>query len=218
MKTRILCLLCGVLALTCILTTVLLISNVGENNNTIPSPAGSTSDDLQFKLSLLHLYYESNSIVSTLPFTTMQVTESALLKAFASTDSSSTDALAYIDRYSDRTLDSAYKTMDEVLAKYKKILEKYNISSASSYTSKYNSLSLMFDSLRSASTELFSRTRTLIKMCNSNDYDTYYTNYIEQLSKLSDKIEQDCVAMTEEYNSLIKSISNDYSILSDTSN
>ena len=49
-----------------------------------PSLSPSTSDDAQFKTDLLHFYAQSTNIVSILPFTTVQVTEAALLKAFKS--------------------------------------------------------------------------------------------------------------------------------------
>ena len=93
-----------------------------------------------------------------------------------------TDALTYIDHYADRTLNSAYSTMDEILSKYQKLLTKYNISSTSSYRTKYNNLSSMFSSLKNSSNELLARTKSLIKMVNANDYDTYYTKYMEQIS------------------------------------
>ena len=186
------------------------LSNVKKTSDVTPSPAPSSSDDIQLKIGLLHLYAQSDTIVSILPFTTVQVTEAALLKAFMSSSTAVNEALVYIDRYADRTLASAYDTMDELLEKYQGLLTKYNISSSSSYTSKYNRLSSMFSSLKNSSTELLSRTRTLIKMSKADDYDAYYTNYVEQLSDLTGKIEQYCTAINNEYNALLSDLSDDY--------
>lgn len=219
MKIRILSLCCAVLLAICTVLSVLVVKGgAGQNQDknvsaTIPLPAGESSGDIQFKLSLLHLYYESKDVVSTLPFTTIQVSQGALIKAFVSGSTSTVDALAYIERYADRTLASAYGTMDEILSKYQSLLKKYNIASTSSYTSKYNKLSGMFSSLKNSSNELVSRTRTLIKMSKSSDYDTYYTNYTEQVLDLSSKIESYCNSIMDEYDTLLNAISSDYSII-----
>ncbi len=186
------------------------IANASNVPRTEPSLAPASSDDTQFKIALLHFYAQSNNIVSILPFTTVQVTEAALLKAFMSSATAVNESLAYIDRYADRTLASAYETMEELLEKYSALLQKYNISSSSSYTSKYNKLSSIFSSLKNSSTELLSRTRTLIKKSKSDDYDTYYTNYVEQLSDLTGKIEQYCAVISGEYYDLLAELSDDY--------
>ena len=183
---------------------------VQNSNAAAPSLSPSSSDDAQFKTDLLHFYAQSTNIVSILPFTTVQVTEAALLKAFMSSATSVNEALAYIDRYADRTLASAYETMDELLEKYSAILQKYNISTSSAYTAKYNRLTSMFASLKNSSTQLLSRTRTLIKKSKSEDYDTYYTNYVEQLSDLTGKIEQYCAEINNEYYNLLSSLTDDY--------
>jgi Zn-dependent M32 family carboxypeptidase len=103
--------------------------------------------------------------------------------------------------------------MDEILSKYQKLLTKYNISSTSSYRTKYNNLSSMFSSLKNSSNELLARTKSLIKMVNANDYDTYYTKYMEQISDLTSKIEAYCKTIMDEYDTLLNSISDDYDIL-----
>ncbi|MFA6729579.1 MAG: hypothetical protein WCR95_01080 [Eubacteriales bacterium] len=220
-KLRILSALVVFLAVGCVLLSAFLIKavknpeeNGGKIKVTSPLPAGDGSEDIQFKLSLLHLYYESKDVVSTLPFTTIQVTQGALIKAFMTGPSAAEDAEAYLNRYADRTLNSAFDTMDEIIAKYQSLLTKYNISSSSSYTAKFNKLNSMFASLKNSSKELISRARTLIKMSKSADYDSYYTNYIEQLSDLTGKIEANCSVIMAEYDSLLSSISRDYNIIS----
>lgn len=220
-KMRILSLCCAALFVAyAVLAVFVISSDAGQPVNseessvgTSPLPAGESSGSIQFKLSLLHLYYESKDVVSTLPFTTIQVSQGALIKAFVSGSTSTADALAYIDRYADRTLASAYGTMDEILAKYQLLLTRYNIASTSSYRSKYNNLSSMFSSLKNSSNELLSRTKTLIKTSKSSDYDTYYTNYIEQISDLTSKIESYCNIIMDEYDTLLNAISDDYDIL-----
>ena len=186
------------------------LASVPSLSVTVPSPAPEGTDDTQFKIALLHFYAQSNNIVSILPFTTIQVTEAALLKAFMSSSTAVNEALVYIDRYADRTLASSYETMDELAGKYQALLTKYNISASSAYTAKFNRLNSMFSSLKNASTELLSRARTLIKMSKAEDYDTYYTNYVEQLSDLTGKIEQYCSEINNEYYSLLAGLSPDY--------
>lgn len=218
--TRILTAVCAVLLVICVVLSVIVISGFSASSDNADTsgdasvlPATDTNSSIQFKLSLLHLYYESKDIVSTLPFTTIQVTQGALIKALMNSTTSITDALTYIDHYADRTLNSAYSTMDEILSKYQKLLTKYNISSTSSYRTKYNNLSSMFSSLKNSSNELLARTKSLIKMVNANDYDTYYTKYMEQISDLTSKIETYCKTIMDEYDTLLNSISDDYDIL-----
>jgi len=221
MKIRILSVCCAALFVACVVLSIFVIrGSAGQTLNseessaaTSPLPAGESSDDIQFKLSLLHLYYESKDVVSTLPFTTIQVSQGALIQAFVSGSDSTTAALKYIDNYYDRTIASAYGTMDEILVKYQLILKKYNIACTSSYTSKYNNLSSMFSSLKNSSNELISRTKTLIKASKTNDYDTYYTSYTEQIIDLTDKIESYCNLIMNEYDTLLSDISSDYDIL-----
>ncbi|NCA92812.1 hypothetical protein EOM82_06125 [bacterium] len=71
----------------------------------------------------------------------------------------------------------------------------------------------MFSSLKNSSNELISRTRTLIKTSKTNDYDTYYTRYIEQVNDLTGKIESYCKIIMDEYDTLLNAISSDYDIL-----
>lgn len=218
MKIRILSICCAALLVICAVLSVLVIKGDAypaeeSSSGTTALPAGEGTDSIQFQLSLLHLYYESTNVVSTLPYTTIQVCNDALLQAFVLGSGSTASALAFIVRYADRTLASAYSTMDEILDKYQKLLTKYNIASTTSYSSKYNNLTSMFSSLKNSSTELISCTRTLIKMSTSNDYDTYYTKYVEQLSDLTGKIESYCSTIMNEYDALLNSISDDYDII-----
>ncbi len=216
MKVKILSVLCILLTAVCVLQFFFLVRT--DKND----PSGKTdiqyvnasSDDIQFKLALTHIYYESNTVLSTLPFTTIQISESALIKAYVSSDSGAmTAALKYVDDYSDRTLASAFETMDDILDKFDKILKKYNITSQSSYTAKYNKLKTLFSSVKNSSNELLSRTRSLIRNINNSDYDTYYTKYVEQLNDLSSKLEEYCTVVMDEYDTLIQSISDEYEII-----
>ena len=215
MKVKILSVCCILLALVCAFQTFLLVKNdSGESNGTPVSNVNASATDIQFKLALMHIYYESNTVLSTIPFTTIQVSENALIKAYVSSGSEATSAaVKYVDDYADRTLASAFDTMDDILDKYDKILKKYNISSSSAYTSKYNKLKTMFSSVKNSSNELLSRTRSLIRNINSSDYDTYYTKYVEQLSDLSSKLEEYCTSVMDEYDTLMQAISDEYSII-----
>jgi len=103
--------------------------------------------------------------------------------------------------------------MDEILSKYQAVLKKYNISSSSSYNAKYNNLKTVFDSLKNSSVELISRTRSLILVSHSSNYDSSYTLYNEQLADLTSKIQSAVVNITNEYEALLAEISSDYDMI-----
>ena len=222
MKNKILISLCAVLALCCIVLSFCLASIKGESESdndtskasgTLPAQAAATSSDIQFKLSLLHLYYESQQLVSTLPYATVQITYAALIKAFMTDSSAVSAAVEYLNKYVDKQVMSAYDSMDEILSKYQAVLKKYNISSSSSYNAKYNNLKTVFDSLKNSSVELISRTRSLILVSHSSNYDSSYTLYNEQLADLTSKIQSAVVNITNEYEALLAEISSDYDMI-----
>ncbi|MDD7670029.1 MAG: hypothetical protein PT943_02050 [Ruminococcus sp.] len=222
MKNKILISLCSVLAICCIMLSFCLASIKGESESdndtskasgTLPAQAAATSSDIQFKLSLLHLYYESQQLVSTLPYATVQITYAALIKAFMTDSSAVSAAVEYLNKYVDKQVMSAYDSMDEILSKYQAVLKKYNISSSSSYNAKYNNLKTVFDSLKNSSVELISRTRSLILVSHSSNYDSSYTLYNEQLADLTSKIQSAVVNITNEYEALLAEISSDYDMI-----
>ena len=220
MKNKILISLCAVLAICCIVLSFCLASIKGESDNdtskasgTLPAQAAATSSDIQFKLSLLHLYYESQQLVTTLPYATVQITYAALIKAFMTDSSAVSAAVEYLNKYVDKQVMSAYDSMDEILSKYQAVLKKYNISSSSSYNAKYNNLKTVFDSLKNSSVELISRTRSLILVSHSSNYDSSYTLYNEQLADLTSKIQSAVVNITNEYEALLAEISSDYDMI-----
>ena len=222
MKNKILISLCAVLAICCIVLSFCLASVKGESESdndtskasgTLPAQAAATSSDIQFKLSLLHLYYESQQLVSTLPYATVQITYAALIKAFMTDSSAVSAAVEYLNKYVDKQVMSAYDSMDEILSKYQAVLKKYNISSSSSYNAKYNNLKTVFDSLKNSSVELISRTRSLILVSHSSNYDSSYTLYTEQLADLTSKIQSAVVNITNEYEALLAEISSDYDMI-----
>ena len=222
MKNKILISLCAVLAICCIVLSFCLASVKGESESdndtskasgTLPAQAAATSSDIQFKLSLLHLYYESQQLVSTLPYATVQITYAALIKAFMTDSSAVSAAVEYLNKYVDKQVMSAYDSMDEILSKYQAVLKKYNISSSSSYNAKYNNLKTVFDSLKNSSVELISRTRSLVLVSHSSNYDSSYTLYNEQLADLTSKIQSAVVNITNEYEALLAEISSDYDMI-----
>ena len=222
MKNKILISLCAVLAICCIVLSFCLASIKGESESdndtskasgTLPVQAAATSGDIQFKLSLLHLYYESQQLVSTLPYATVQITYAALIKAFMTDSSAVSAAVEYLNKYVDKQVMSAYDSMDEILSKYQAVLKKYNISSSSSYNAKYNNLKTVFDSLKNSSVELISRTRSLILVSHSSNYDSSYTLYNEQHADLTSKIQSAVVNITNEYEALLAEISSDYDMI-----
>ena len=214
MKNKILISLCAVLAICCIVLSFCLASIKGESDNdtskasgTLPAQAAATSSDIQFKLSLLQ------QLVSTLPYATVQITYAALIKAFMTDSSAVSAAVEYLNKYVDKQVMSAYDSMDEILSKYQAVLKKYNISSSSSYNAKYNNLKTVFDSLKNSSVELISRTRSLILVSHSSNYDSSYTLYNEQLADLTSKIQSAVVNITNEYEALLAEISSDYDMI-----
>lgn len=216
MKTRILTALCALLTVCCIVLSVCLVSANSakpEKQPTVPSYATASSSDLQFKLSLTHIYYEAQQLVSTLPYATVQITYAALIKAFMTDSNAVSAAVEYLNKYVDKQVLSAYESMDAILEKYKAVLKKYNISSSSPYNAKYNNLVTIFDSLKNSSVELISRTRSLILVSHSANYDSSYTLYNEQLSDLTTKIQNAVISITNEYEALLESISDDYELI-----
>lgn len=216
MKTKLLTAVCAVLTVCCIILSICLVSantSSASDKPTIPSYAAASSSDLQFKLSLMHIYYESQQLVSTLPYATIQITYASLIKAFMTDSNAVSAAVEYLNKYVDKQVLSAYETMDSILEKYKAVLKKYNISSSSPYNAKYNNLVTIFDSLKNSSVELISRTRSLILVSHSSNYDSSYTLYNEQLSDLSTKIQNAVIGITNEYEALLESISDDYEII-----
>ena len=221
MKNKILISLCAILAVCCIVLSFCFVSLKGgesggdtsEAAGTLPAQTTATSSDIQFKLSLLHLYYESEQLVSTLPYATVQITYAALIKAFMTDSSAVSAAVEYLNKYVDKQVMSAYESMDEILSKYQAVLKKYNISSSSSYNAKYNNLKTVFDSLKNSSVELISRTRSLILVSHTSNYDSSYTLYNEQLADLTSKIQSAVVNITNEYEALLAEISNDYDMI-----
>lgn len=218
MKTKILISLCAVLTVCCVALTFCVVSLKNDRTNaeaqpTVPAYAAASSTDLQLKLSLLHLYSESIQLVSTLPYATIQITYASLIKAFMTDSNAVSAAVEYLNKYVDKQVLSAYESMDDLLAKYKAVLKKYNISSSSTYNAKYNNLMSLFASLENSSKELISRTRSLILMSHSTNYDSSYTLYNEQLSDLTTKIQNAVVSLTNEYEALLESISTDYAII-----
>ena len=180
MKNKILISLCAVLAICCIVLSFCLASIKGESESdtskasgTLPAQAAATSSDIQFKLSLLHLYYESQQLVSTLPYATVQITYAALIKAFMTDSSAVSAAVEYLNKY----------------------------------------LKTVFDSLKNSSVELISRTRSLILVSHSSNYDSSYTLYNEQLADLTSKIQSAVVNITNEYEALLAEISSDYDMI-----
>ena len=215
MKTKILACLCAALLVCCAVLSALL-ANAGNGSSgedqsmTEAAAATTTSSDIQFKLSLLHIYSESQTLVSTLPFATVQITQASLIKAFMTGSTAVSAAVEYLNKYVDKQVMSAYDSMGEILAKYAAMLKKYNISSSSAYNAKYNALVSIFDSLKNSSVELISRTRSLILVSHTSNYDSSYTLYNEQLADLTSKIQSAVVTITNEYDALLSSISNDY--------
>ena len=204
MKKHVMTAVCILLAAACVCLSAALVLSArdedGQGAGTTPGLATASSSDIQFKLALLHLYKEATDVTLVLPYTTVNLTQTAVTREAA---------IREMNERVDRTLNSAFETMGDITDKYAAVLKEYGISSASSYQTKLTELQNMFASLKNASNELISRTRTLINRMNG-DYDAYYTSYLEQLSDLSGKIETYGDTLENEYLALLSAISDSY--------
>ena len=211
MKKHLMTAVCILLAAACVCLSAALVLTArddAQTMGTMPGLANASSDDIQFKLALLHLYKEATDVTLVLPYTTVNLTQTAVTRAFIGSEEGEI-AIREMNERVDRTLNSAFDTMTDITDKYAAVLKEYSISSASSYQTKLTELKNMFASLRNSSTELISRTRTLINRMNG-DYDAYYTQYLEQLSDLSGKIETYGDTLENEYLALLSAISDSY--------
>lgn len=212
MKKHVMTAVCILLAAACVCLSAALVLSArdedGQGAGTTPGLATASSSDIQFKLALLHLYKEATDVTLVLPYTTVNLTQTAVTRAFIGSAEGEA-AIREMNERVDRTLNSAFETMGDITDKYAAVLKEYGISSASSYQTKLTELQNMLASLKNASNELISRTRTLINRMNG-DYDAYYTSYLEQLSDLSGKIETYGDTLENEYLALLSAISDSY--------
>lgn len=149
-----------------------------------------------------YIYKDASTVILKLPYTTINLTQTALTKFFAG---DSDGALIYLSERNDKYLDTCYDMMDKVCSNYKKLLDKYNVSSSSADYSDYKSLSSMMSTLKSSSKELIKRATSFIKGGKSAS-DGLYTSYSEQLSDLSSKITSYGSKVDEAYEAIMKSL------------
>jgi len=149
-----------------------------------------------------YIYKDASTVILKLPYATINLTQTALMKFFAGDQNG---ALVYLSERNDKYLDTCYDMMDKVCSNYKKLLEKYNVSSSSSEYSDYKSLQSMMSTLKSSSKELIKRATSFIKGGKSAS-DGLYTSYSEQLADLSSKITSYGSKVDEAYEKIMKSV------------
>lgn len=163
---------------------------------------GGLSNSDQLKIDVACVYKEAGDLLVTLPYASIQLTQTALMQVFAGEKAT---GLSFLNKRADRQLQSAYNLMDKAVEDFISIEKEFELSSGSSYASKRKELEKSFSSLRSASTELVRRTRALINGVDSG-YDSYYTAYCEQLSVLSQKYDSYSDTFQNEFDALISSL------------
>ncbi len=169
----------------------------------------SSNDKLAVALSVI--YRRAGDLVVTLPYASINLSQTALMKVYSG---ELTDAILYLNTHADVELKNAHDAMDDILLDFDKVLKQYSVPSGSAYRSKRAELATTLSGLKSASSELIRRTRTLITGTNSG-YDSYYTAYCEQLQGLSEKLQNAADKIDKEYDSLMSSLLGaDYSLVS----
>lgn len=167
-----------------------------------------SQDKLAVSISVL--YKRAGELVVSLPYASINLSQTALMKTYAGEQN---EALMYLNTHADKELNNAYAAMDEILSDFDSVLKTYS-SSAGSYSAKRTELQQTFAGLKTACTELIRRTRTLIGGTDSS-YDSYYTSYCEQLVTVSDRLEAAATEIGSEYDSVMKTLlGNDYSAIS----
>lgn len=167
-----------------------------------------SQDKLAVSISVL--YKRAGELVVSLPYASINLSQTALMKTYAGEQN---DALMYLNTHSDKELNNAYAAMDEILKDFDSVLKAYSASSGS-YAAKRTELQQTFEGLKTACTELIRRTRTLIAGTDSS-YDSYYTSYCEQLVVVSDRLEAAATSIGNEYDAVMKTLlGSDYSAIS----
>ena len=190
MKRNILLILCATVLLSAF------IFNTAANTGAVLS-----SDDDKLIVALSAIYKKAGNLVISLPYATINLSQTALMKVFAGeTD----DALAYLNAHAAASLEqNAYNSMELILIEYDEVLSKYGYPAAGAYRTKRAELAGHFSGLKSSSSELIRRTRALITGSESG-FDGYYSAYCQQLIALTDRLENSAGKIDDEYNALIK--------------
>lgn len=85
MKKHLMTAVCILLAAACVCLSAALVLTARDDAQamgTTPGLANASSDDIQFKLALLHLYKEATDVTLVLPYTTVNLTQTAVTRAF----------------------------------------------------------------------------------------------------------------------------------------
>lgn len=157
-----------------------------------------TTNKDKLLVSLSALYKRAGDLVLSLPYASITLCETAMMKEFAG----DTDAKAYLDARSDDQLANAYSAMEDILNDYDKVMERYGVGPASTHRTSRANLASTFSGLKSASTELVRRARTFINYSDSG-YNSYYTSYCDQLQILSERLEAAASTIGNSYDSLV---------------
>lgn len=179
-----------------------------EEFDTVYALTGS-NDKLAVAVSVI--YRRAGDAIIALPYASINLSQTALMKVYSG---EMTDAVLYLNTHADTELKNAQAGMDDILADFDKLLKAYSVPASSAYRTKRAELATVFSGLKTGSTELIRRARTLITGSNSG-YDSYYTAYCEQLQILSDKLIAASEKVDKEYDSIMTSLlGNDYSMVS----
>ncbi len=193
-KNRILLTICTVILLVSICFCA-----VGVSSARGSGVLDDNDEKLLYSLSVV--YSKSGNLITSMPYATITLTQTALMKTYAG----DTDALAYLNSNVNEYLQNAFDNMDRIIAEYDTVIQKFD---GDDYKDKRDELKSKFSKLESASKELVSRTRTLISGTDSN-YSSYYTAYCEQIQTLSSRINSYADDIDDEYNAIMTKLMDD---------
>ena len=132
MKKHLMTAVCILLAAACVCLSAALVLTARDDAQamgTTPGLANASSDDIQFKLALLHLYKEATDVTLVLPYTTVNLTQTAVTRAFIGSEEGEI-AIREMNERVDRTLNSAFDTMTDITDKYAAVLKDYSLRNA----------------------------------------------------------------------------------------
>lgn len=207
MKKNILPIVCVLLLLVAFCLNAFMLTSAEKNAAPDEGTAALSTDRDKLQTAVAALYKRAGNLVLSLPYASINLSQTAAMKAFAGEKDG---ALSYLNARADTYLGNAYDMMDDILSDYDAVIAKYN---GESYKSKRSELATVFSGLESSCNELIRRTRTFVEHSQSG-YDSYYTAYCEQLQIVGEKLESASSTIDSRYDALISELlGSDYQLV-----
>lgn len=205
MLKRIAVILCVAVFLAAFGASSVAVINAERTASQFDTISALTTDADKLAVSLSAIYKRAGDLVLSLPYASINLCRTAMMKAFAG----ESDAKVYLDARSDDQLANAYAAMEDILNDYDAVMTRYGVGTGSTHRTNRDNLAATFLGLKSASTELVRRARTFINYSDSG-YASYYTAYCDQLQILSEKLESAALTIGNCYDSLVGGVSSAY--------